>query len=417
MTYTKRILTALATGAVLLQAVAPIALADTTLTITGNGADSHSSANLSNSSNTTVVQNNTATVNNNVQTNVSTGGNRASDNTGGNVVVDTGNAKSTVSLTTVANSNTANVSGCAACNGGNATVNISGNGSDSHNHVNLDNSSNTGVYQSNDANVNNTVNTDANTGNNDANRNTGGNVTVYTGNATSNVDVTNALNANVANVGGNSNSGAGADIKVVGNGSDSRNSVNLDNTPSTLITQDNGAYVNNDVNSHLKTGNNDANDNTGGNVTVDTGNANSHVGVDTMANFNAASADCGCMMTGVDAKIGDNGSDSSNKIAADLGGDFSVFQGSRDAGNDAVVNNNVDPRLDSGRNDANRNTGAGYNDPVYVVTGNSNSDTSVSNELNKNVVGQGSAIELPGGTQVSLNFDLSALLNSIHFSL
>lgn len=413
MTYKTRLTTAIATGAVLLNALAPLALADTQLTITGNGSDPKSTINLSNSSNTTVVQSNNATVNNDVKTNLSTGGNRANDNTGGNVLVDTGNAKSTVNLSTVANSNKANVDGCSACNGGNVTVNVSGNGSDSKNRVNLDNSSSTNLFQNNNANVNNNVDTKANTGNNDANRNTGGDVTVYTGNITSNVDVSTNVNSNVANVGNGNGSGegAGADIKVVGNGSDSRNTVQLNNTPSTVVTQDNYAQVNNTVKSKLTTGNNDANDNTNGDVTVDTGNATSHVGIDNMANFNVANVDCGCLLGGVAAKVGGNGTDSRNKISADLGGDLSVFQ----TGNDAYINNKVDPKLATGENDANRNTGSNQpGDPVDVITGHSNSSTDISNDLNKNVFGQGSAIELPGGTQVSLNFDLAAILSALH---
>src|SRR2546430_1696013 len=135
MTYKTRITTAIATGAVLLNALAPLAFAETQLNITGNGSDSKSTINLSNNNTTNVVQSNNATVNNDVKTNLSTGDNRANDNTGGNVVVDTGNAKSNVTLSTVANSNKANVEGCNACNGGNVTVNVSNNGSDSKNRV------------------------------------------------------------------------------------------------------------------------------------------------------------------------------------------------------------------------------------------------------------------------------------------
>ena len=48
MTYNKRIITAIATGAVLLNAMAPLALADTTLTVTGNGALSNNAVNVTN---------------------------------------------------------------------------------------------------------------------------------------------------------------------------------------------------------------------------------------------------------------------------------------------------------------------------------------------------------------------------------
>src|SRR3990167_1600933 len=69
------------------------------------------------------------------------------------------------------------------------TVEISGNGSGSDNEANVLVESTTVVTQNNDANIQNNVTVNANTGNNEANDNTGGDVSVDTGNAEADVNV------------------------------------------------------------------------------------------------------------------------------------------------------------------------------------------------------------------------------------
>src|SRR5258708_26471671 len=69
------------------------------------------------------------------------------------------------------------------------TVNITGNGAFSANHVHVHNSSNFNVTQSNDTLVATDVNTSSNTGDNTSDFNTNGKSKIKTGNATTNVDV------------------------------------------------------------------------------------------------------------------------------------------------------------------------------------------------------------------------------------
>ncbi len=415
MTYKTKFATAIATGAVLLNALAPLALADTNLTISGNGSSSDSDVHVTSSNSTSVVQNNTANVTNTVNTTANTGNNRANDNTGGDVTVNTGAASSTVDLSTAVNRNEASVSGCGSCGtAGNTKVTISGNGSHSDNDVRLNNSGSTQVFQTNDAIINNNVDNRENTGNNDANRNTGGTVTVLTGNATSNTSIDNRANANVVMVGGNGN-GTGGSLNAVisGNGSFSDNSISLRNDPAVTVVQDNNARITNRVTNDLRTGNNDANDNTGGDVTVYTGNANATTDIRNMANFNAAALDCGCLLGDVTAKISGNGSESDNDIDATLGGTFDVYQGGREGlGNIANLRNDVNNNnLKTGDNDANRNdAGARSGDPVDVFSGDASADTTISNHANENIFSQG-GLSVGG---MSLSFDLGDLLHFLH---
>lgn len=409
-----KIATTIATGALLLNALTPLAFADTTLQIVGNGSSSDNTATVTQTHTNTVVQSNAATVTNNVSSNAKTGGNDANDNTGGNVVIDTGAATSRTDVSNQLNKNIANVQNC-ACNGGNSEVTISGNGSHSTNDASLDKSSTTDLFQTNDAHVTNDVDSNAKTGNNDANRNTGGDVYVKTGKAISDVAVSTDANANIAKVGGTgagaSNGGSTA-LRILGNGSGSDNSIDLTQNKSVTLVQANTADVSNDVDSHASTGWNDANDNTGGGVVVRTGAAGAGVDVMNKLNFNAAQTGCGCDMDLL-AKIAGNGSYSDSDLTTTLSDDLSVFQDGT-----AALDNQVDANAKTGDNDAKRNTGSvdSLNDPA-ILTGAALDQTSVTNETNANVFGPWAGLHIPGSwtsadTSFSFNFDLSGLFGS-----
>lgn len=405
MTLKTKLTTAIATGAVLLNALAPAAFA-TTITVTGNGDSSANHIDVSNNNSTEVTQSNHSNVTNNVSSTANTGGNEADRNTGGNSSVDTGDATSTVKVTTAANTNTANVTGC-NCDNSDTTVKISGNGTDSNNSIDLDNGrkgNDTTVDQHNYSTVNNQISSDANTGGNGASRNTGGTSSVNTGNATSDVTVSTSTNVNAAQV-GSSNAGAGnggLSVVVAGNGDSSRNSIDLNTHNSVELKQNNDSYIKNYVQSNANAGGNEADRNTGGNVKVDTGNAKSNVTVTNEPNFNAANVDdCGCT-TDLTLKVAGNGVDSNNKIDADTGSELTVgnFNGS-------YIDNELTPTAKTGWNEADRNTGAVVGiDPVTVTTGNADSETKVSNSGNSNSFGQ--AFDLPSMGNVNFTTDFQS---------
>lgn len=191
--------TAIATGALLLSAVAPAAFAaNTTVNVSGNGAFSNTSVKVKNVAGTTVSQTNVSNVTTVVNSTANTGNNSSSFNTGGGSAVVTGNATSNVNVTTGGSSNTANVTPNCNC-GSNTTVNVSGNGAFSKNKVDVKNVSWVTVLQQNVTEVLNLVSGKAKTGGNDSNFNTGGGSGVGTGDATSNVTVTTNGSSNTLN--------------------------------------------------------------------------------------------------------------------------------------------------------------------------------------------------------------------------
>lgn len=404
--FKKKLITGIASGAILLNAFTPLAFASTTIEISGNGSSSDNTANVTTSTTTTVVQTNDAKVSNNVDADATTGNNDANDNTGGDVVISTGNAEANVDVSTKVNENKADVNGC-NCDS-DADVLISGNGSKSDNDANLTTSNDVSVFQTNKADVYNDIDTDANTGGNDAKRNTGGDVTILTGDASTDVDVKTQANANWASVGGNNGGSSDISLKILGNGSKSDNSIYLTSDQSVVLVQDNAAYVYNKVDADAKTGHNDANDNTGGDVTIDTGDADVNVDVDNWVNFNAADIDCGCL-TDVLAKISGNGSDSDNDIKAKIAKELSEFQD-----NASDLYNYVDGDAKTGDNDAKRNTGPVAHDPTEIMTGDATSDTTVNNSGNVNVLGPSVDWHLPEGFDLDFHFDLSILLSLLH---
>lgn len=101
----------IATGAL----IAPVALAETSCTISGNGSGSSNSCTVRVSGGRSCRPNrcgstgsatvNNATVKNKVRVRQNTGGNTANGNTGGSVSIDTGNNTATVTITNNVNNN------------------------------------------------------------------------------------------------------------------------------------------------------------------------------------------------------------------------------------------------------------------------------------------------------------------------
>lgn len=411
---TKKIASLLASGAMLFNVVAPVAA--TELVISGNGDSSSSNINFDVKSETSVTQTNNADVYNEIHTNAKTGGNDANRNTGGMVSVDTGDAETDVAVTNQLNSNAAEVDCCAANN--NVDVLIEGNGVKTTNTVDLDINNDKGpavsVKQWNISEVTNKVYADADTGKNDANRNTGADVSVDTGSASTGVALLNTANANSARIGGEGDEGE-VSLRILGNGDRSDNDIKLDLGSDVVVQQANYADLYNYVNADAHTGGNDANRNTGGDVMVDTGDADVDVVVDNTVNFNAADVDCGCVFD-VMGKIDGNGVKSDNDIKATFDGGLDIGQYNGGEGENDV-DNKVYADAYTGWNDANSNTGEtdGDSDPS-VTTGNSDVDVQVGTRGNSNLVGEGFDMdwEIPGtGFNFNFSFDIDDLLDAL----
>jgi len=383
----KKALTAIASGALLFNTVLP-AFAETTIEISGNGTDSENEVKLDVDQVTSVVQDNFADIDNKVVVHADTGDNTAEDNTGGAVSIETGDATATVDVANTANSNTASVDCCPA---GDVDILIKGNAADTdENEVKLDIYSKTELFQDNQADIFNGVEVEAETGENDAEDNTGGDVSIKTGDATVGVTLSTAANYNSAQVSG-SGSGGKLSARILDNGADSENEIELDVDKFLSVIQDNFADVDNFVDAEAYTGDNDAEDNTGGEASIETGDAKVTVGIDNMVNFNWADVDCGGCLMEVLAKIAGNAAHSENEIKAYLDDMLSVFQ----------TNSAASGELDNGVG-------------VEAETGDATVGVDIENSGNANVYGEMPEFELPewlgGGFSINISLDLSALL-------
>jgi hypothetical protein len=356
------------------------------ISIDGNGAESDNEVELeeedskpyvrvNNNADITVLQDNLARVVNAVEADAKTGYNDTNYNTGGESVIMTGDADSRVGVTTTANSNWAKIGGSMDVSGAGMSAYISGNGYNSDNEIEVDLEKSTGVFQKNLADVVNDIEADAKSGGNDANYNTGGAVGIMTGYATSIAGVENQLNFNWADV----NCCALFDLEAyIGkNGAYSDNEIDFDLHSDRSISQTNKADVVNSVAAESGTGKNEADKNTGGDVEIMTGNAESLVGIANELNFNYANLDC-CMM-GLSADIMKNGAESDSEIEIDRHNNRMTWQENL-AG---LVNEVGEGGAFTGKNDADYNTGDPNGDPG-VWTGNALAMTTLSNSLNVN---------------------------------
>lgn len=178
---------------------------------------------------------------------------------------------------------------------------------------------------------------------------------------------------------------AATDIQVSGNGSRSDNNVSVSQSHTTTVDQSNDADFNNDIRTSSNTGNNRASGNTGGDVSIDTGNTSSFVGISNMANMNQASLGNTGGNGDTDINVSGNGSRSDTTIDVDMDSDTNVSQDNR-----SRIDNMIDSRNSSGNNWANDNTGRNSrNSSVDISTGDSDSEVLVSNSSNWNSFGNG----------------------------
>lgn len=425
----RKVMTALTAGSVLVYSVAPV-FGSTSLIISGNGSDSNNETQVQMTSQTTVVQNNNTSVKNDVDVESNTGDNKANDNTGGDVLIETGDSDVKVEVGNQLNSNVADVESC-DCETDTEVI-IQGNGTGSDNDAALAQLSGTQVFQTNTARVDNDVDVDANTGKNEAEDNTGGSVVIDTGDSDVVVKTYTMANANSARIMGE---GDGSSVKlwIAENGSDSDNDIELLLERYALITQENLTSIENDIDVDSNTGKNDIDDSTGGIVAVLTGDSDIEAWVENMAGFNAADLGCDCMLEDILAKIWGNGTDTENRIAAKLDavrdvfqdnvcgygympkpGEYSLF-GSNHHRGAPCFDNDLDLEGQTGENELEDNTGSvEYGDPV-VDTGDSDVTVKVENAGGSNTFG---SFELPeewewpdlSGMSLSISFDMSDLL-------
>ncbi|KKR81159.1 MAG: Dentin sialophosphoprotein [Candidatus Daviesbacteria bacterium GW2011_GWA1_41_61] len=233
------------------------------LIITGNGSDSDNQISISSDTNTTVEQSNNADIRSNVQQAADSGNNSASDNSG-DASIQTGDINTTTEVSNQANVSTVDI---ACCSSNPTEATISGNGSDSDNNIEINSSNQTNVSIDQRAEINNDIDVNANTGGNSANRNSG-DVSIDSGDIEGRVEIR-SKNINIDSVDIESCCKE-ISIKVADNGSDSDNSIKVNEDNDISVVLDNRADVEDEVDIDADTGNNEAEGNSG-DVSIKTG--------------------------------------------------------------------------------------------------------------------------------------------------
>ncbi len=252
---------------------------------------------------------------------------------------------------------------------------ITGNGSDSENQEEVTKTNNVTVVQSNTAEVTNSISAEVSTGDNEANDNTGGWVTIETGSATANTNISNTLNANIAEV---KNCGECVDdiqAEIADNGSHSENEIEVQSSSCVSLFQENLAEVENGVEAEVESGDNEANGNTDGDVIIMTGPATANTNIESTANANIAEVEGGDQESLIEASVTGNGADSENQIDLNLNRLVTMVQE-----NAAWIANFVDVDALSGENEANDNT----NGMVAIGTSPATANTNINNTANFN---------------------------------
>jgi hypothetical protein len=259
-----------------------------------------------------------------------------------------------------------------------------GNGAESQNTVNVNQTNTSTAAQTNNATITNNVSSDASTGGNSTDFNTGGDSAIRTGGASNVVDINNQANSNQMQMPTQCNCDNGGLVEVGGNGAFSANAANLNTTNNTSAFQNNAAQFTNNVDAESKTGANTASDNTNGNSYIFTGPANNAVGVNNVANKNVMTSGLGSdagtgagLGSGTTLKIDNNGALSANAINANQNN--SAFASQNNAANFA---NSVTGGAFTGDNDTDFNTSGNSG----IQTGSAMNWTGVANMANYNVM-------------------------------
>lgn len=246
-------------------------------------------------------------------------------------------------------------------------IEVSGNGGGSDNSVQFTSNNSSTVDQSNNAEIQNNVSSDANTGNNQAGSNTG-DVVTNTGDANSSSTINNN-NINSNNYDGACDCPSGNVSAVIsGNGAYSDNVLNLGINNNTDVSQSNSAYITNNVLNHANSGYNNA-DNNNGDVIIITGKAGAYTKISNK-NININVDPSGNSSNLISLIINGNGAGSINLASL-------IFNNSLKytSSNIAVLFNNVVNEANTGHNSANNNNGT-----VLIATGDAVSIVEIANE-------------------------------------
>ena len=294
------------------------------------------------------------------------------------------------------------------------TLYTGGNGSNTENEIEVEIEQTKLVEQSNSTDISNKFNIDLGTGDNEAEDNTGGDVSIKTGDTDVIIDVENAANENVASLSSCGTCAGETEVTIAGNGTNSENEVELELETSVWAVQDNHADVDNDIEIDAETGDNDAEDNTGGESSIETGSFVGFIDVANSLNFNSANVACDDCLMDVLAKVADNGTDSENEIEAELEGGVFVTQENSCGGfggfsfffhHNDCMETELEIDAETGDNQVEDSTNGSDSDPM-IETGDAGVDIDVTNEGGVNTYGA----DFP---EVTVDFSMGSMFAAI----
>lgn len=170
----KKATTAVTTGALIATSFAPATFADTTIEIAGNGSKSNNHISIDFQKAFRVHQSNNTDISNNVFVAANTGANNASGNTNGDVSISTGNATTEVAIRNEGSHNILDLGNC-SCEEGDLDIVIAGNGYRSDNRISVQKNEDNEIKQDNNTNIENNVGVLVNTGDNNVGGHSEGN--------------------------------------------------------------------------------------------------------------------------------------------------------------------------------------------------------------------------------------------------
>lgn len=247
------------------------------------------------------------------------------------------------------------------------SISVNGNGANSVNEAEVEREKKVEVTQENEAEVDNQVKNEANTGGNQATSN-GGAIDIKTGDVETKVEIDNEINQSQIDLRACPNCEEIVRTTIENNGSETQNEVNLVVQSTLGINVTNRASISNEVIGNANTGDNLANNNQG-DVRIRTGNINVFEEVkNTKVNLYDISA--GTTNFDLFLAINGNGSGSINELKAHLD-DVSLVK----IAQLAELRNRSDWDLNTGGNEAQGNLGK-----VTIETGNIFVDTRITND-------------------------------------
>jgi len=161
-------------------------------------------------------------------------------------------------------------------------------------------------------------------------------------------------------------------VEVSGNGEGTSNSVSLDSSQNTTVTQGNTANVTNDVSQEANSGGNTVSDTTGSEASITTGNVSENTQVSNNLNSSEVAVVC-CSENAINIKVSGNGGNSVNTVNTQVAGNTTI-----NVSQIANVNNNINLIGNTGENTIS-GTGAGN---ALIDTGNINAKGNLTNILN-----------------------------------